>query len=112
MPRLQAEIEDPRNGDKYMVDETVSPMEIKRNFMQYKDCLRRFHVSAEEFFSLLRFRNSSLENVEEDEKVQEQEDEAWNREQRGGIEYLAKLPTELKILILQFSGPKGFFKML
>ena len=50
MPRLQAEIEDPRNADKFMIDETVSSIEIKGNFMMYKDSLKRFHVSAEEFF--------------------------------------------------------------
>ena len=67
MARLQAEIEDPQNEDKFMVDETVTFSEIKANFMLYKDCMLRFHVQAEEFFSLLEIRNRRLDNIEENE---------------------------------------------
>ena len=115
--RLQTEIEDPLNEDKYMLDEHISSREIKANFMLYKNCLKRFRVSAEEFFRLLANRNNLLENVDEDSDLKGKQkdtnaEEVWDGRERGGIEYLAKVPIELKVLILQFSGPKGFFKML
>lgn len=100
------------------MDEHISSREIKTNFMIYKNCLRRFKVSAEEFFALLAQRNSRLELVEEEENtgIVKAEDakteEVWDGQERGGVEYLAKAPIELKILVLQFAGPRGFFKML
>jgi len=68
MPRVQAEIED--NEDDFMVDGTISPLEIKANYTKYKGSLSRFRISAEQFFSLLRERNSKLEECygEDEEK--------------------------------------------
>lgn len=77
MQRLHEEIADPENGDKFMVDETVSTIEIKRNFIRYSQSLKRFHVSAEQFFDLLSVRNACLEQVEEETKAAAL-DQVWN----------------------------------
>ena len=80
------------------MDETISLVEIKANFKIYKNSIRRFHVPVEEFFRLLKARNNLLDNVEDDEEQIEEVKE--DDQSRGGIEYLAKLPIELKILTL------------
>ena len=47
MPLLRAEIEDPENEDNYMIEDLVSPKEIKGSFTSYKGSLKRFRISAE-----------------------------------------------------------------
>jgi len=49
--------------------------------------------------------------VEEEKDQVNNVDLAWNDKSKGGIEFINKLPIELKILVLQFAGPAGFFKM-
>lgn len=47
MPRLRAEIEDPVNDDNFMVDDTISSLEIKAKFECYMPSLMRFKVPPE-----------------------------------------------------------------
>ena len=96
-----------------MLDENISVNEIKAHFTSYTESLKRFRVSAEQFFQLLHERNLKLENFEEGEDLVETEDQAWRgKGSPGGVEFLARVPLELKILMLQFAGAKGFFKLM
>ena len=68
-------------------------------------------MQPEQFFDMLQVRNNSLEMVEEEKELIDGLDQAWDGRSKGGVEYINKLPIELKILLLQFAGPIGFFKM-
>ena len=111
MLRLKEEIEDPANEDKFMMDDIVSALEIKHSFTTYRASLRRFQVSTEEFFELLQKRNGKLEQVDSDDSEEEKKEEEEVKHDCG-TQYFEMMPVELKILILKFAGPKGFYNLL
>ena len=83
-----------------MIDDRISSLELKANLRRYIKSLKRFRISVEQMFSLLHIRNKKLEDVLEDDDEDESGKATYEERKQGGIEYIAKLPNELKILVL------------
>ena len=80
------------------------------NVNKFRSSLRKFDVTLEEFLFILRERCDDLENISNptpQESIIQLDSTSKTISQR--FLYMESLPLELKILILQFSGPKTFF---
>jgi len=88
-------------------DENISRFEFVNNFLKYKNSFKKFKVSPEEVFSILNYR---VRLQEQTSKPDQETIETVPEETKIGIDYISLLPVELKLLIVKFTGPKGYFK--
>jgi hypothetical protein len=88
-------------------DENISQYEFVNNFLKYQTSFKKFRVSAEEIFNILHYR-TMLQELATQKPIEEPAEET----KTTGIDCISYLPVELKVLLLRFTGPKGYFKGL
>ena len=93
-------------------DETISKFDFVNNFLRYKASFKRFKVSAEEVFNILNDLEKKLSIVDVDGMKSVAENESQNEVELIKKDFISELPLELKMILMKFTGPLGYFKCI
>ena len=93
-------------------DETISKFDFVNNFLRYKASFKRFKVSAEEVFNILNDLEKKLSIVDVDGVKSVAENQSQNEVELIKKDFISELPLELKMILMKFTGPLGYFKCI